>query len=231
MGVAIDLTGQKFGKLTALSMINERSSTGRMYRLWLCSCECGNEHTTRAESLRSGAVKSCGCAWKDAGQKRSFKGLVQTDEYKILSDIKKRCNPTTKNSKNYGQRGIKVCEEWARTGIEGIESFLKDMGPRPSTRHTIERKDVDGDYCKENCIWTDDLGLQAFNQRPNKNTVTGIPGVTFDGYGYKVRISKDGERYYLGFTKSLVKAAQIRKEAELKYYGFNLKWEMPNEDE
>lgn len=227
---ALDLTGQKFGKLTPLSVISERSSAGRMYRFWLCICDCGKEHKAKTEALRHGEVTSCGCARKDAAERRSFSGLVQTPEYKLLSQLKKRCNPKCNASKNYGKRGISVCERWSERGIRGIQNFLEDMGPRPSPNHTIERKDVDGNYCKENCIWTDDLGLQAFNQRVNKDTKTGIPGVTYNGYGYRVRISKDGVRHNVGFTKSLVLAAQMRKEAELKYYGFNLKWEMPNED-
>lgn len=221
-----DISGQIFGRLTVLSHVNKRNKSGRSQVFWSCECECGVILDVLGECLRRGTTLSCGCYNKDLlSETNKTHGMSGSDEYKIYQGIKDRClNPNDHAYKNYGGRGIKISENW----VVGFDNFLLDMGLRPSKDHSVERKDTNGDYCKENCIWTDDNGLQAFNQRPRKSK-THIPGVTVEseGYGYIVRISKDGERIYLGFTKDLRQAAQWRRDAEIKYYGFNLDWEMP----
>lgn len=228
MGVPLDLTDERFGKLIAKEVFQFRSPSGRSYRKWKCACDCGGEIEVKAESLRFGHTTSCGCAYQDAANKKSFGGVVQSEEYKILSQIKKRCTPTTKASKNYGSRGIDVCDRWLEVGIDGINNFIEDMGVRPSPQHTIERVDVNKGYSPENCIWTDDLSLQKFNQRPKKSRY-GIPGIrdSGDGYGFVATITKNYKRHYLGFFKDLKDAAKARRDAEIEYYGFNLDWEMP----
>lgn len=228
-----DLSNKRFGRLLCLDSESRVMPSGRRQVYWRCLCDCGNETFVRPQQLKESRTVSCGCKNQDNYKAKAENSYSDTEEYWILADMKRRCTPQAiKASKNYGDRGIRVCEAWSKSGREGYENFLNDMGKRPSPKHTIERKDVNGDYCKENCIWTDDLSLQAFNRRPKKSK-TGIPGVTMDsdGYGYLSRISVNYERIYLGFFKSLYKAAEARKEAELKYYGFNLEWEMPTYDE
>jgi hypothetical protein len=226
----IDLTGQRFGRLVCIDSISEVMPTGRRQVYWNCICDCGETTQVRPQPLKSGRIVSCGCKQKDNYKAKSENAFCDLPEYSILSDIRRRCDPTSKHSsvKNYGARGIKVCKDWSIVGREGLDNFLRDMGPRPSPNHSIERIDVDGDYCPENCIWTDDDGLQAFNRRTKKSK-SGIPGVMMDmgGYGYRVSIGKDGIKHYLGFFKDLKDAAECRKQAELDFYGFNLKWEMP----
>lgn len=221
-----DISGQVFGQLTALTPFNKRNPSGRSQVFWNCNCSCGTNLDVLGECLRRGTTTSCGCTKSEAISKaKTTHGMSQSDEYKIYQGVKDRClNPNEIAYPNYGGRGISISDDW----LEAFENFFSDMGPRPSKGHSIERKDPNGNYCKENCIWTDDNGLQAFNQRPAKSK-TGIPGVTLEseGYGYIVRISKDKERIYLGFTADLKQAAQWRRDAELKYYGFNLDWEMP----
>lgn len=219
-----DISGLKFFRLTAIDSFSKRNSSGRSQVFWNCECDCGNKVTVLGECLRRGTTKSCGCWNKEKEPSVKTHGLSKSSEYKIYRDIKRRCeDPRRESYKHYGARGI-LCE-WS-----SFENFYLDMGQRPSEKHTIERIDVDGNYCKENCIWTDDLGLQAFNRRPKLNK-TGVPGVREDaqGYGYVATICVNYNRIYLGFFKSLQEAAKVRKEAELKYYGFNLKWETPND--
>lgn len=221
-----DISGQVFGRLTALTHFNKRNPSGRSQVFWNCDCECGANLDVLGECLRRGTTTSCGCYSKEATSKaKTIHGMSQSDEYKIYQGIKDRClNPNEIAYPHYGGRGIKVSDDW----LETFENFFRDMGPRPSKNHSIERKDPNGNYCQENCVWTDDNGLQAFNQRPRKSKF-GIPGIRCDGegYGYVVTIGKDGTRHYIGFFKDLKEAAQARKDAELKYYGFNLDWEMP----
>lgn len=222
-----DLSGRRFGRLLCVESESRIMSSKRRQVYWKCQCDCGNVAFVRPQQLKEGITVSCGCYNKERVSEPRKHGMSNSPEYKIFKDIKRRCEePNRKSYKNYGGRGIKCL--W-----ESFEQFYEEMGTRPSNKHTIERKNVDGDYCKENCIWTDDLSLQAYNRRPKSNSKTNIPGVTEDtaGYGYLARISVNYKRIYLGFFKSLYDAAKARKEAELQYYGFNLKWEMPNENE
>jgi hypothetical protein len=127
--------------------------------------------------------------------------------------MKKRCyNENAKNYDDYGGRGIKVSDEW----LSSFENFHRDMGERPSSKHTIERIDVNGDYCKENCIWTDDGSLQAYNQRVRSTNKSGRTGVHAVGDMWEARIR--GRR--LIRTPDYELAVFCREEAELFYYGF-----------
>ncbi|MBR4420014.1 MAG: hypothetical protein IKT32_03965, partial [Clostridia bacterium] len=119
MGRFIDLTGQKFGRLTAIERIESYKQRSR----WLCLCECGNTNTVLASHLRSGAVRSCGCLSKDVAADRGIKSKIGertrkhgdfgTRLYGIWAAMKRRCyNSHTRYFADYGGRGIAVCEEW-----------------------------------------------------------------------------------------------------------------------
>jgi len=211
-----DLTGKKFGRLTVTGFTrNTVESTGARRLLWKCTCVCGKNTLVQGSNLLSGHTKSCGCLSSEVTAKRNFvHGMTREPEYIVWQGIKERCyNPNCKAFAHYGGRGITMDESW----VEDFETFYKDMGPRPSTKHTIERKDVNGNYCKDNCVWTDDRSLQAFNQTlrsTNKSGRTGVYEVKPGTFHVKLR----NKRIFT--TDDFELACFIREEAELTHYGF-----------
>lgn len=149
------LVGEKFGKLTVV----EETKNNRGEKAWLCKCDCGSNQVVKTWPLKNGKVSSCGCGWK----KRH--GLSTHPLYNKMRNMKKRCyNPNSKDYKDYGARGIKICKEWLddfNTFYDwAIESGWKDG-------LTIDRIDVDGDYEPSNCQWQT-RAEQNRNQRKTK---------------------------------------------------------------
>lgn len=142
----------------------------------LCECDCGTRKIIDARSVVRGNSRSCGCLRKEVTVARStIHGLAprhgRCAEYNVWLNIRRRClDPSTSNFKNYGGRGIKVCDRWL-----SFENFCADMGPRPSPAHSIDRKENDGDYCPENCRWAT-RSKQMNNMRTNRRISSG--GIT-----------------------------------------------------
>lgn len=139
---AEDITGKIFGKLTAVGELPRTHSGPR----WRCSCSCGGESEVFLTNLKRGHTKSCGCLQHTG--KASFKhGMCGTKVHATWCGIKARClNPNDTQYKNYGGRGIKICDRWK----EDFRNFYEDMGDCQK-EHSIERIDVNGNYCPENC--------------------------------------------------------------------------------
>lgn len=142
-------------------------------------------------------------------------GMQKTSEYNTWTHIKDRCH-NTKNSryKDYGGRGITVCEEWRKI----FKSFYEDMGDRPEGM-SLDRIDNNKGYSKENCRWAT-THQQNINQRIRKDNKSGVKGVYFNKRTFKwiasINISKKQKQ--LGSFDSFELAVECRKAAEIKYY-------------
>lgn len=152
----IEMVGRKFARLT---VIKEAGRNKHRRITWLCECECGREVVVLGSHLRNGNTKSCGCYHPD--HKREPHGKCRTDEYIVWRGMKERCNnKNNSHYKDYGGRGIQVCDRW----INSFSNFLSDMGKRPSSKHTLDRVDVNGNYEPSNCRWST-VEEQSSNKR------------------------------------------------------------------
>ncbi len=163
----INRIGEKYGNWEILSFDKVTKHTKYKEYYWICKCVCGKEKSVNWKSLRSGNSKSCGCLAR-AGTKirasitSTTHNMSKTLQYHSWRNMKNRClNEKDINYLNYGARGITICKEWLT-----FEGFFKDMGERPSKKHTLDRIDVNGNYCKENCKWST-WKEQANNKRNN----------------------------------------------------------------
>lgn len=206
-----DLTGKRYGKLVVV----ERLEPGKHGDTWyLCRCDCGNEIRARQSNLIKGAHASCGAY---GCKKTNWKhGMRQTDIYKKYYDIHTRCGD--KNNPLYGGRGISVCDEWS--GEDGFKNFMNwSMANGYKEGLSLDRIDVNGNYCPDNCRWTD-MEMQSRNKRLLRANKTGYAGVYLKDGKYAAQINVDKKRLHLGTFSTIKEAAIARRDAELKYWGW-----------
>lgn len=154
-----------------------RARWARPQSEWYCRCDCGTRRVVSGGNLTRGLTLSCGCLRRELlaeskkGNEYNHKhghapAGRSSPEYRAWAKMKDRCgNPNSAEYKNYGARGIAVCERWS--GRSGFPNFLADMGPRPSPELSLDRIDNGGDYTPNNCRWAT-RAQQNANRRPYK---------------------------------------------------------------
>lgn len=146
-----NLTGQRFGRLI---VIKQGKSTWKSNRTsWDCACNCGNKINVASKNLKNGRTQSCGCLMRDSARERGRKsikhGMEGTKPYKLWGCIKARCyNPNNPSYRNYGARGISMCEEW-RNDFKMFYDWVIANGYGDGLQ--IDRIDKNGNYEPNNC--------------------------------------------------------------------------------
>lgn len=178
-----DFTGERIGRLT---VIGEGPLDKWKNKQWACLCDCGKEKIIASSSIRSGATKSCGCLNSDSARERATKhGLRLHPLYTTWKGMRQRCNDSRSSSYAlYGGRGITVCERW-----KSFASFLEDMGEKPSPDHTIERKNNNLGYSKDNCMWAASE-IQANNKRNNRIFTLGDKAMTLAQWAREIGVPR-----------------------------------------
>lgn len=193
----VDLTGRRFGRLFVVENVGKDKFEKHR---WLCVCDCGNTKIVTGNCLCSGMTSSCGCIRiENTIKAKTTHGLSKTRLYNIWGEIVQRCtNAKCKQYKNYGGRGIKMCDEW-RWNFESFYEWSINNGYHNDL--TIDRINNDGNYEPDNCRWTTII-VQANNKRNNhyveykgrRYTVKELDRLLCGGAGFIAR------RLYKGWT-------------------------------
>lgn len=174
--VASDFEPETFGRLTTIGpRFTVSSGSDKRIVYQVCQCQCGLVKVVEVDSMKRGLTVSCGCYQKEIAATRTRihgnaanRSKRRSTEYGTWTCMKYRClTESNKNYKNYGGRGIKVCDRWLEPDGRGFMNFLEDMGPKPTPDHSLDRIDNNGDYCPENCRWSTQI-TQSQNTRRNR---------------------------------------------------------------
>lgn len=210
-----NIEGLRSGRLVATSYSHETKNNGHA---WNCICDCGNTSVVGVSALKGRHTLSCGCLRRDSCSANAKHGLHGTPIYMRWASMKQRCdNPKTTNFEIYGGRGITYDPAW-----KDFDAFYRDMSEGFRDELELDRIDVNGNYCKENCRWTTHEE-NNYNKTIQSNNISGKTGVSFDKRSSRLRsyINFKGKRIELGKFITIELAVRAREETEIKYYGYN----------
>jgi hypothetical protein len=227
---------ERVGRLVPIGPTGEKDKRG--LKMWAFQCDCGKVKVTQLTSYKQEKTKSCGCLQKErtaasakeraSTAERECKGKNKVSkfipkanhlhpEYYVHGVMKQRCqNKNSKDYSQYGGRGISVCESWF-----SFENFINDMGFRPSSKHSIDRIDPDGNYEPSNCRWTDHTTQMQNRRSWGKSGYKGVRAVTLlDGtIRYVASIKRKGISSSLGTYSSAELAAIAYNNKAYELYG------------
>jgi hypothetical protein len=183
--------------LTVESKNPVRSLSGKVR--WDCVCDCSSRTTVTGNDLTSKHTTSCGCYHKErvieANKASTTHGMTSTPEYQNWTSMIQRCtNKNNPDYSDYGGRGITVCDRW----LSSFEAFYQDMGPKPTSDHSIDRRENDKGYYKDNCRWATKLE-QANNRRNN---------VHYEYNGITKTVSEWSKEYGIEYNKFYARLIQ-----------------------
>lgn len=165
MAVVKRLEGKRFGRLVAVEEVG-RTNNGNAK--WLCKCDCGGQKIVASYALRVGRTQSCGCIKAEQSYAQGTHHETGSPIYKLWAGVKNRCyNPNDHKYPQYGGRGITVCDEW-KNSYESFRDWCRDNGYEKGL--TIDRADVNGNYCPQNCRFTTQKVQQ--NNRTNNHLLS-----------------------------------------------------------
>lgn len=209
---AEDITGKKFGKLTAIRIDKVKRYKTTVETYWLCECECGNFTSIEASKLKRGHTKSCGCL-----RRCSKKGYVTKSDYRKLYRVwigmKSRCyNPKMDNYKYYGEKGIEVCDEW-KDDFQAFYDWSMENGYDSGL--TIDRINGNKNYCPENCRWVT-RKEQARNTSQTKSLEYNGQTKTFSEWSEITGINKETikQRIRTGWSSEKALETPVRKRSK-----------------
>jgi hypothetical protein len=186
-----DIAGMRFGRLVVQSLDRERTTAAKGTAYWTCACDCGGHTVACGAGLRSGKWRSCGCLCAEAAAARlTVHGGYRDAEYASWESMIARCyNPRRPGYKNWGGRGITVCDRWRASYAD----FLADVGRRPGLSHSIDRIDNDKGYEPGNVRWAT-RGEQLRNTRRTRLLASNGDIACIADWSKRLGISKSGIR-------------------------------------
>ena len=200
-GVVRDMTPRLIGE-TYRKYPTEKSN--RKYSFGLYECQyCKKEFEAQVSNIKNGNTKSCGCLNGDAH------GLTSHKFYHTWRQMVQRCtNPKIKVYKDYGGRGISVCEEWLN--IRNFVDWAEKTHPNQEG-YTLDRINNDKGYSPENCTWSDKT-TQNINQRMNKSNTSGFVGIYWNKASKKwdAKIGVNSKLVHIGTFHAKEEAVQAR---------------------
>ena len=208
----LNLKGQRFGKLLVKEEDPIRSNDGKLK--WICQCDCGNMSSTVGSNLKNNGVSSCVAC---AAESRKTHGLAEHPLYSTYWDMKTRCyNEDNKYYKNYGGRGITICDEW----LDDFMNFYGDMIESWEKGLHIDRRDNDKGYCKDNCRWVT-VAQNNMNSGSRVGSASKYKGVCWSKRDNRwvAKFKKDGKQKHLGNHVLEVDAAKAYNDYAFKMNG------------